>query len=82
MSWTRYDARYDVELPQIRGAVDYLREHFRTQHPLIHHDMLTDGKHLFVEGRGSEGCHQRIQAGPAGKAGSDRPASAARGVGQ
>ena len=43
---------YDVELPQIRRAVSYLREHFRSPHPLIHHEMHTDGKHLFVEAAG------------------------------
>jgi uncharacterized protein (DUF433 family) len=44
--------QYQVELPQIRRAVNYLREHFKTQHPLVHHQMLTDGKHLFVEAAG------------------------------
>lgn len=41
--------QYQVELPQIRRAVSYLREHFRSAHPLVHHDMLTNGKDLFVE---------------------------------
>jgi len=44
--------QYQVELPQIRRAVSYLREHFRSPHPLVHHQMLTDGKHLFVEAAG------------------------------
>jgi uncharacterized protein (DUF433 family) len=44
--------QYQVELPQIRRAVNYLREHFQTLHPLVHHEMLTDGKHLFVEAAG------------------------------
>jgi uncharacterized protein (DUF433 family) len=44
--------QYQVELSQIRRAVSYLREHFRSPHPLIHHEMLTDGKHLFVEAAG------------------------------
>jgi uncharacterized protein (DUF433 family) len=44
--------QYQVELPQIRRAVNYLREQFRTPHPLVHHQMLTDGKHLFVEAAG------------------------------
>jgi uncharacterized protein (DUF433 family) len=44
--------QYRVELPQIRRAVSYLREQFDTQHPLVHHQMLTDGKHLFVEAAG------------------------------
>jgi uncharacterized protein (DUF433 family) len=46
--------QYQVELPQIRRAVSYLRAQFRTQHPLVHHQMLTDGKHLFVEAAGLE----------------------------
>jgi uncharacterized protein (DUF433 family) len=44
--------QYQVELPQIRRAVNYLGEHFRSAHPLVHHEMLTDGKHLFVEAAG------------------------------
>src|ERR1700730_7944859 len=40
--------QYHVELPQVRRAVNYLREQFRTQPPLGHHQMLTDSKHLFV----------------------------------
>lgn len=44
--------QYDVELPQIRRAVTYLREQFKTQHPLVHHEMLTDGRDLFVEAAG------------------------------
>jgi hypothetical protein len=43
---------YHVELTQIRRAVNYLREQFQTRHPLVHHQMLTDGKHLFVEAAG------------------------------
>jgi uncharacterized protein (DUF433 family) len=46
--------QYRVELPQIRRAVAYLRERFRSPHPLVHHEMLTDGRHLFVEGAGLE----------------------------
>jgi uncharacterized protein (DUF433 family) len=44
--------QYQVELPQIRQAVKYLREHFQSPHPLVRHEMLTDGKHLFVEAAG------------------------------
>ena len=47
--------QYLVELPQIRRAVNYLREQFRTPHPLVRHEMLTDGKHLFVEATGLKG---------------------------
>lgn len=44
--------QYQVELPQIRRAVSYLREQFRTPHPLVHHQMLTDRKHVFIEATG------------------------------
>lgn len=44
--------QYQVELPQIRRAVNYLREQLRTRHPLVHHQMLTDRKHLFIEAAG------------------------------
>ena len=44
--------QYQVELPHIRRAVKYLREQFRTQHPLVHHQMLTDRKHVFIEAAG------------------------------
>lgn len=44
--------QYRVALPRIRRAVTYLREQFRTMHPLVHHRMLTDSKHLFVEAVG------------------------------
>ena len=44
--------QYHVDLPRIRRAVSYLREQFQTRHPLVHHQMLTDGKHLFVEAAG------------------------------
>lgn len=46
--------QYHVELPQIRRAMEYLREQFRSPHPLVHHQMLTDGRHLFVEAAGVE----------------------------
>jgi uncharacterized protein (DUF433 family) len=44
--------QYQVELPQIRRAVNYLREQFRTPHPLVHHQMMTDGQDLFIEAAG------------------------------
>ncbi len=42
--------QYGVALPQIRRAVEYLSGKFDSSHPLVSHDMLTDGKSLFVEG--------------------------------
>jgi uncharacterized protein (DUF433 family) len=44
--------QYQVELAQIRRSLRYLREQFQTPHPLVHHEMLTDGKYLFVESAG------------------------------
>jgi hypothetical protein len=55
--------QYQVELPQIRQAVSYLREHFRSSPPLVHHEMLTDGKHLFVEAAGLKGNTKGNRAG-------------------
>ncbi len=46
--------QYHVELPQIRRAVTYLRQQFKTSHPLVHHQMLTDGRHLLIEAAGLE----------------------------
>src|ERR1700694_4419951 len=59
---------YQVELPQIRRAVHYLREQFRTKHPLVHYQMLTDGKDLFVEAAGlkdviNASCHGQLAMG-------------------
>ncbi len=44
--------QYRVKLPQIRTAVQYLTDQFETEHPLVHHAMMTDGRDLFVTGAG------------------------------
>lgn len=44
--------QYRVELPHVRRAITYLREAFSVGHPLVHQQMLTDGRDLFVEGAG------------------------------
>jgi uncharacterized protein (DUF433 family) len=41
--------QYRLKLPDIRRAAEYLRRHFNSEHPLARRDMLTDGRHLFVE---------------------------------
>jgi uncharacterized protein (DUF433 family) len=38
-----------VKLPAVRKAVEYLRGRFRSDHPLLDRQMLTDGKDLFIE---------------------------------
>jgi uncharacterized protein (DUF433 family) len=38
-----------VKLPAVRKAVEYLRERFRSDHPLLDRQMLTDGKDLFIQ---------------------------------
>ena len=38
-----------VQLPAVRRAVKYLREAFRSKHPLLEKQMLTDGNHVFIE---------------------------------
>ncbi len=40
---------HQVRLPAVRKAVDYLRRHLRSDHPLSDEQMLTDGKDLFIE---------------------------------
>lgn len=42
--------QYGVALPQIRRAVEYMRDRFESPHPLVSHEMLTDGKNVFIEG--------------------------------
>jgi uncharacterized protein (DUF433 family) len=39
---------YNIQLPQIRAAIDFLGEKFGTIHPLIQHSFKTDGARLFV----------------------------------
>lgn len=36
-------------MPKVRGALDYVRRHFRIDRPLISQAFLTDGLDLFVE---------------------------------
>jgi uncharacterized protein (DUF433 family) len=40
---------HQVKLPAVRKAIDYLRDKFGSDHPLLHRQMLTDGKDLFIE---------------------------------
>ena len=40
---------HEVKLRAVRKAIDYLRERFRSDHPLLDRQMLTDGKDLFIE---------------------------------
>jgi hypothetical protein len=49
---------------------------------LVHHEMLTDGKHLFVEAAGLKDVINASRHGQLATARSHRPASPARGVGQ
>ncbi|MDP3938656.1 MAG: DUF433 domain-containing protein [Deltaproteobacteria bacterium] len=44
--------QHHVALPDVRRAVDYLRKHFNTVHPLIEKAMETDGKDLFISHMG------------------------------
>jgi uncharacterized protein (DUF433 family) len=41
--------RHGVKLPKVRRALDYVRRHFRVDHPLIDQAFKTDGLDLFVE---------------------------------
>jgi uncharacterized protein (DUF433 family) len=40
---------HGVKLQNIRNAVDCLKKHFHSDHPLIEKQFLTDGKDLFIE---------------------------------
>ncbi len=39
---------HQVKLPAVRQPIDYLRKVFRSDHPLLEKQMLTDGKDLFI----------------------------------
>jgi uncharacterized protein (DUF433 family) len=59
--------QYRLQLPDIRHAVFYLRDHFGSQNPLARRDMLTDGRHLFVEAIGSSGASTLVNASREGQ---------------
>ncbi len=40
---------HQVKLPAVRQAIDYLRQVFKSDHPLLEKKMLTDGSDLFIE---------------------------------
>lgn len=40
---------YNVRLPKVRSAVDFIKKRFKSAHPLISHDFATDGLSLFIE---------------------------------
>jgi uncharacterized protein (DUF433 family) len=40
---------HQVKVPAVRQAIDYLRQRFGSDHPLLERQMLTDGKDLFIE---------------------------------
>jgi uncharacterized protein (DUF433 family) len=42
-----------VKPKPVRRAIDYLRKTFRSEHPLLDRQMLTDGKSLFIERYGA-----------------------------
>ena len=41
--------RHKVPLPKVRDAVEFLAERFETNHPLLDHQLHTNGLDLFVE---------------------------------
>lgn len=59
--------QYRLQLPDIRHAVFYLRDHFGSPNPLARRDMLTDGRHLFVEAIGSSGSSTLVNASREGQ---------------
>ncbi|MSO30331.1 MAG: DUF433 domain-containing protein [Acidobacteria bacterium] len=45
--------QHQVDMKNVRAAIEFLKDHFGSEHPLIDHEMNTDGKHLFVKKYGS-----------------------------
>ena len=45
--------RHGVKLPKVRSALDYLRNHFKVERPLVEGVFQTDGLDLFVERYGA-----------------------------
>jgi uncharacterized protein (DUF433 family)/transposase-like protein len=41
--------RHKVRLPEVRNALSYLEKKIGAQHPLVHTQMSTDGKDLFID---------------------------------
>lgn len=41
--------QHRVPLPKVRRAVDFLSREFKTEHPLLSHQLQTDGLDLFME---------------------------------
>ena len=40
---------HQIKMPAVRQAIDYLRKQFKSDHPLLEQEMLTDGQDLFIE---------------------------------
>jgi len=40
---------HEVQIKAVRRATGYLESHFKSEHPLLEREMLTDGKDLFIE---------------------------------
>lgn len=40
---------HEVKLPEVRKAIEYLQRRFKSRHPLLERQMLTDGKDLFIK---------------------------------
>jgi uncharacterized protein (DUF433 family) len=45
--------KHKLQIREVRRAIDYLEKQFRSKHPLLQQDMLTDGKELFIERYGN-----------------------------
>jgi uncharacterized protein (DUF433 family) len=41
--------KYQVEMPAIRSAINYVKRFYPSSHPLLSENFLTDGKDLFVK---------------------------------
>lgn len=41
--------KHQVKLREVRRAIDYVGKQLKTDHPLVDQQMLTDGRHLFID---------------------------------
>jgi uncharacterized protein (DUF433 family) len=62
--------KYQLEMPAIRRAIDYVKREYPSPHPLLSENFHTDGKDLFVKKiEGFSGCEQTINVSRWGQLG-------------
>ena len=59
----------DIPVPTVRGAIDYIQEHWPSRHPLITKEFHRFGKQLFVKLIGERAEEQNVNVGKGGQLG-------------